>query len=78
MERNNNDLHGRVHVSLGGTKNIGNFNSLKWDFGFSVDTEDNSSETLKKEFDRCMDLVVREFNNHVAKVSKNLKSAEEE
>jgi hypothetical protein len=57
-------LQARVHVSLGGTVNMGDYNSQRYDFGVSADVAAIDEATVQAEFVRLLKLCAAEVNRH--------------
>ncbi len=57
-------LQARVHVSLGGTMNMGDYNSQRYDFGVSADVPAVDEATIKAEFLRLLKLCADQVNRH--------------
>jgi hypothetical protein len=68
-------LKSRVHVNLGGTFNIGDYNSIKIDFGLSKDLQDDKDETIGQGFVEVFKIVQAQFNAFSQKI-KQLRKTE--
>lgn len=61
----------KVYVSLGRTVNIGNFESIRLDYGIELTSKEG--ETSQQCYDRAQKVVEGRLNLEVSKIEKRLK-----
>lgn len=60
----------RVFISLGGKKNLGNYNSYPFDAGYS--TTIRKGESVEEAFERCEKDLLYYVDNHYGKLLKHM------
>jgi len=65
-----NVLQGRVHFSLGMTKNMGEYNSVRFDVGVSMDVPDIADKTISAAIERCRAMCIVKANQQLQRLKK--------